>query len=175
MPPAASNLRTKDGKRLWFPVTVRDCTGTLSIYIQESAALALRGCADADQFETAFEAGKVWFPQMASVKIVRELKGSSAAKSVDQVDFRIAEAFPQNHAESPTEESARLLPLLNADMSSTGTVLPAALHMLRKSSHYTLAVQSNAQPIPESMRASFVGVTPAATTCLCTQVLALVE
>ena len=73
-PPAGSNLRSKNGKRLWFPVTVRDCTGALSMYIQESAALALSGFTDADQFETAFEAGNVWFPQIASAKIVRELK-----------------------------------------------------------------------------------------------------
>ena len=32
-PPVGSNIRTIDGKRLWFPVTVRDCTGILSLYI----------------------------------------------------------------------------------------------------------------------------------------------
>ena len=66
-PPAGTTVRTNDGERLWFPVTVRDCTGTLTLYIQESAALALSGCADADQFEAAFEAGGLWFPQSASV------------------------------------------------------------------------------------------------------------
>ena len=38
-PPAGTTIRTNDGKRLWFPVTVRDCTATLTVYIQESAAL----------------------------------------------------------------------------------------------------------------------------------------
>ena len=159
-PPPGSPIRTNDGKRLWFPVTVRDCTGTLTLYIQESTALALSGCADADQFEAAFEAGKVWFPQMASVKILRALKSSCAAQPaeqqnesgvhqpVDQVGVRSVEAAPQDLAESPTEESARLLPLLNSDNSSTDIVLPALLHVLRKSPHYTLAVESNVPAIP---------------------------
>ena len=38
-PPAGTSIRTNDGKRLWFPVTVRDCTGTLTLYIQKAAAL----------------------------------------------------------------------------------------------------------------------------------------
>ena len=58
-PPAGTSIRTNDGKRLWFPVTVRDCTGTLTLYIQEAAALSLSGCCDADQFEAAFEEGRV--------------------------------------------------------------------------------------------------------------------
>ena len=58
-PPTGSNIRTNDGKRLWFPVTVRDCSGTLTLCIQEAAALKLSGFSDADQFEAAFSAGKV--------------------------------------------------------------------------------------------------------------------
>ena len=52
-PAAGSNVRTNDGKRIWFPVTIRDCTGTLTLYIAESAALKLSGIHDADQFEAA--------------------------------------------------------------------------------------------------------------------------
>eukprot|EP00959_Pyramimonas_sp_CCMP1952_P426279 8928243-Pyramimonas_sp.AAC.1 len=54
--------------------------------------------------------------------------------------------------------------------------MPAALHMLRKSSHYTLAVESIVPDIPESLKASFVNV-PSATTIFrpCSQVLALAE
>ena len=187
-PPAGSNIRTNDGKRLWFPVTVRDCTGTLTLYIQEAAALKLSKFSDADEFEAAFIAGKLWFPQMASVKIIRRLKNSSAAQPVDQqspsraaqpadqVDVRIVDAAWQDLGESPTEASARLLPLLNTDNTSTDGVLPAALHMLRKSPHYTLAVESTVPDIPDSLSASFVDV-PKATTAFrpCTQVLALVE
>ena len=48
--------------------------------------------------------------------------------------------------------------------------------MLRKSPHYTLAVESTVPDIPDSLSASFVDV-PKATTAFrpCTQVLALVE
>ena len=114
-PSAGSNIRTGDGKRLWFPVTVRDCTGKLILYIQESAVLKLSGFADADQFETAFHAGKVWFPQMASVKIIRRLKSNSAAQPAsqkadsqveqhaDQVDVRIVDAAEQDLGNCPTE------------------------------------------------------------------------
>jgi hypothetical protein len=125
---------------------------------------------------------------MASVKIIRRLRTRSAAQPADQqfqdraeqppdqVDVRIVDAAWQNLAESPTEASARLLPLLNADNTTTDVVLPAALHMLRKSPHYTLAVESTVPAIPESLKASFVDV-PSATSVFrpCTQVLALVE
>ena len=183
-PPAGSNIRTSDGKRIWFPVTVRDCTGTLSLYIQEPAALKLSGFSDAEQFEAAFAAGKVWFPQMASVKIIRQLKTTAdaqegagrAAQPATQVDVRIVDAACQDLAESPTEASARLLPLLNADNTTSDVVMPAALHMLRKSPHYTLAVESTVPEIPDSLKASFVSV-PSATTIFrpCSQVLGLGE
>ena len=69
-----------------------------------------------------------------------------------------------------------MLRFLSADITSTDAVLPAVLHMLRKSSHYTLAVEATVPPIPESLSASFVG-RPSATTIFrpCSQVLALVE
>jgi hypothetical protein len=113
-PPTGTQLRTNDGKRLWFPVTVRDCTGKITLYIQEAAALKLSGFSDADQFEAAFLDGKVWFPQMASVKIVRTFKSkaaqlaagqslSGAEQPADHLDVRIVDAAEQNLCESPTE------------------------------------------------------------------------
>ena len=180
-PPASSTIRTNDRKRLWFPVTVRDCTGTITLYIQEQAALKLSGFDDADSFEAAFVAGKVWFPQMASVKIIRELKNATTAQQGAeqppvQVDVRIVDAACQNLAESPTEESARLLPLLNTENTTSDVVMPAALHMLRKSPHYTLAVENIVPDIPDSLKASFANVPPATAIFRpCSQVLALVE
>ena len=58
-PPPGASIRTNDGKRLWFPFSIRDSTGTLIIYIQEAAALELSGCTDAEQFEAAFQARKI--------------------------------------------------------------------------------------------------------------------
>ena len=95
---------------------------------------------------------------------------SSDHQLADQVDVRIVDAAWQDLAESPTEESARLLPLLNADNTSTDIALPTPLDMLRKSPHYTLAMGSVVPCIPESLQASFVDV-PSATTSFrpCTQ------
>ena len=83
-PTAGTSIRTKNGKRFCFPVTGRDCTFARTLYIQESGALALSGLADADQFGTAFEAGKVWLPKLASVRILRALISSSAAQPAEQ-------------------------------------------------------------------------------------------
>ena len=179
-PPAGSNIRTNDGKRLWFPVTVRDCTGTLTLFITETAALKLSGIEDADQFESAFVDGKMWFPQMASVKIIRQRKSASSG-IVDgqppvQVDIRIVDAASQELVNAPTQETVRLLSLLNNENTTADVVIPAALHMLRKSPLYTLAVETNLPDIPDSMRDSFVNVPTAKTVFRpCTQVLCLVE
>jgi len=60
-PPAGSNIRANCGKRLWFPVTVRDCTGVITAYMQESAALKLSGIDNAEQFDS-FRSGGVVVP-----------------------------------------------------------------------------------------------------------------
>lgn len=152
------------------------------MYIKEPAALKLSGFDDADHFEAVFLAGKVWFPQMASVKIIRQLMTASNAEQPAvaqppfQVDVHIVDAACQDVAESPIEASARLLRLLNTETTTSDVVMPAALHILRKSLHYTLAVESVVPDIPESVQASFANV-PSATTIFrsCSQVLAFVQ
>ena len=98
-PPAGSDIRTNDWKRLWFPVTVRDCTRKLTLYMQEAAPLKLSGIANAEPFESGHMESKLRFPQIASVKIIRRLK-CSAAQLADlperQLDVRIVDAAPQN-------------------------------------------------------------------------------
>ena len=122
-------------------------------------------CEDPSQGETG-----------SAAKPAEQREGSSAEQPVDQLDVRIVDAAWQDLAESPTEDSARLLSLLNTDNDSTDIVMPVALNMLCKSAHYTLAVEIVVPPIPKSLQASFVDV-PSATTSFrsCTQVLALVE
>ena len=99
---------TNDGKRLWFPVTVRDCTEKLTLYMQEAAAFKLSGIADAEQFEAAHIERKLLSPQIADVKIIRRLK-CSASQPADlperQLDVRIVDAAPQNCCVSRTEDS----------------------------------------------------------------------
>ena len=112
------------------------------------------------QFEAAYVEGKLWFTQVASVKIVRRLKGSApqpASAEERQLDVRIVDDTAQSLGESPTEHSARLLPLLNSDIISTDAVLPAALRMFCKSPHYTFAVESTVPPIPNSLKGCFLG------------------
>ena len=46
-PPQEQSIKTNDGSRLWFLVTVRDDSGTLSLYITEQAALTLANVIDA--------------------------------------------------------------------------------------------------------------------------------
>ena len=87
----------------------RDCTGILSLYISEAAILQLSGFSDPDLFEAAFMDGKVWFPQVASIQIIRRIKRSSAAypadqptqsradQPADQVDVHIVDAAGQDH------------------------------------------------------------------------------
>ena len=58
-PPAGSNIRTNDMKRVWFRVTVRDCTGKITLYMQEAGAFKLSGIADAEQFQAAYIEGKL--------------------------------------------------------------------------------------------------------------------
>ncbi|CAK0810015.1 unnamed protein product [Prorocentrum cordatum] len=147
---AGANIRTNDGKRLWFPVTVRDSAGTLALCIQEAAALKLSGFDDADDFEAACVAGKVRFSQMALVKIIRHLKTATAE-----------------------QDSAVQPPVQN---TTSDIAMPAALRMLRKSPHYTLAAESIVPDIPETLEASFANVAAAATIFRpCSQALALAE
>ena len=118
--------------------------------------------------------------QKAVTKIKQEQNIVCIPKLPSDVrDWKLAtytDAAWQNLAESRTEESARLLPLLNADNTSTDIVLPAALHMLRKSLHHTLSVESNVPDIPDSLQGSFVDMPSSATICRpCSQALALVE
>ena len=92
------------------------------------------------------------------------------------LDLRIVGAAAQDLWDPPTESSVRLLPLLSSEISSTDVVLPAALHMLRKSSHYTLAVESALPPIPETLKACFLDAPAAASVFRpCAQAVALVE
>ena len=122
------------------------------------------------------------------MKILRRVKSGSAAKPseqqdgisaeqpVDQLDGRIVDAAWQDLAESPTEDSARLLSLLNTDNDSTDIVMPVALNMISKSTHYTLAVDSTLPPVSGDLTASLVDVPEGSNIFRpCTQVLGLVE
>ena len=133
------HIRTADGKRLWFPVTVRDWAGILTLFMSEAAVLKLSGFSDPDVFEAAFMEGKV---------SIRRIKRSSAAQPADQqtqsstdqpadqVDVHIMDAAWQDRTESPAEASAGLEHFIE-------TVLHhrfAELHSLRCETHVSRTI-----------------------------------
>ena len=112
----------------------------------------------------------------SAAKPSEQQDGISAEQPVDQLDVRIVDAAWQDLAESPTEDSARLLSLLNTDNDSTDIVMPVALNMISKSTHYTLAVESTLPPVSGDLTASLVDVPEGSNIFRpCTQVLGLVE
>ena len=78
-------MKSKDGTRLWFPLTIRDISGPIVLYITEQAALKLVDVADANEFEQLRSENRLRFPVVASVKVCRKPAKPSAAQP-DQSD-----------------------------------------------------------------------------------------
>ena len=79
-PPRGTTLRTQDGSRLWFPVILRDFHGSTTMYITEAAALKCSKQTDAASFEEAYNEGRLCFPIVSSVKIMRKKSGGLHCK-----------------------------------------------------------------------------------------------
>ena len=79
-PSQAENLKNNDGTRLWFPLTIRDISGPIVLYITEQAALKLVDVADAQEFEQLRNENRLRFPVVASVKVWRKPAKASAAQ-----------------------------------------------------------------------------------------------
>ena len=148
-PSPGAQIHTNNGERIWFQTTVRDCSAQINVYIREKAAMSLSGANSPQEFEQAFQDNNLWFPQMASIKLVRKPPtpatpdNSWAAKpaSSQEVFCYIVEAEPQNLLEGPTLVSMKMIPLLNTQEDTTDAVLPVSLSMVQKSRHYGLTVQ----------------------------------
>ena len=103
-PPTDSSIKTKDGKRLFFITQIRDFTKQMSLPMTEQAALRLTQMPDAEAFEAAHTDGKLWFPPLCAVKVLRRpSKENSASQSDDdkQFDCIIVDATEQ-HTTEPT-------------------------------------------------------------------------
>jgi len=189
-PSQRQKARSNDGSRLWFPITLRDHSGTIVLYITEQAALKLANVVDAAEFEQLLSENQLRFPFWSSVKVWRRpskprdahpgLKGmcdsqpdsSQSQQEKDDFDCFIVDASEQNMTESPSLHSAMLLPLLTA---SADSVLPAKLEMIRKSDHYAMAVQYITQVMPpELSNKASEGVVGVPMLRPCTRVVALV-
>ena len=160
-PNTGDPVLSSDGKRLWFPVTCRGQTHYLTLYIAEKAALQLCGHENVASFLAAHEAGTLWFPVVCSLKIVRKRTnvkpGTAVASSAGQpaytheFDSYIVDAGEQDLAEPPTKQSLLLLDMMASKMDSADVFLPAALHMIHKSVHYSMVVHYTPQDLVEEL------------------------
>ena len=174
-PAPGTTLRNKDESRLWFPVTLRDFCGSFSMYMAESAALKLSKQPDADSFEAAHKEGRLCFPIVSSVKIIRKTTESTS------VNFLIVDGEEQRYDAAPTASTYELVKLLprespNGSVEQLADTFVAAMFAdIRSSTFYPLSVRYDQQPLPPTMEASVADVKKGKTVCNCTSILALVS
>ena len=165
-PTEGQTIRSNDGARLWLPLTVRDDSGLIVLYITEQAVLKLANVVDAAEFEQLHLEGRLRFPFFCSVKIWRKPSKPSAAQpgpsapgpaqsdpttvqqNSNDFDCFIVDAAEQDMKEGMSIHSNLLLTMLG---DSTDSVLPGMLEMIRKSEHYSLAVQYITQKVPPEL------------------------
>ena len=134
---------------LWLPLTCRDETGTVVLYITEKAVLSLTNAADATEFEQYHAEGRLRIPVFASIKIQR--RRSKAEQSDNNFDCYIVDAAEQDMQNTPSASSIQLFHMIS---HSEDCVLPATLAMIRRSEHYSLLVEYQAQAVPEELSQS---------------------
>ena len=152
-PSVEQNIKSNDGARLWFPLSMKDESGAIVLYITEQAALKLANVVDAAELEQLHSEGRLRFPFWASVKVWRRPSRSSAEQPgaighTDGFDCFIVDAAAQDLQEGFSACSTTLLPMMT---QSGDSVLPAALDMIHKSEHYTMAVQYITQTVPPEL------------------------
>ena len=144
---------------LWLPLQCCDDSGSVQLYITEKAILKLTKCLDAAEFEQLCAEGRLKLPFFSSIKMLRRPSKPSAVQpgSVDilrpqnnenNFDCYIVDAAEQDMQLLPSTISTKLLPMIS--FSPEG-VLPATLAMIRKSEHYSLAVEYVTQNVPEEL------------------------
>jgi len=151
-PAEGQSMRNQFGG-LWLPLTFRDDTGTAVLYITEKAAVKLANVVDAAEFEQLHAEGRLRLPFFASIKVQRRPSNLSNPNRTDDndefnFDCFIVDAAEQDMNEIPSVRSTQLLPMLS---HSVDNVLPAALAMIRRSDHYTMAVQYITQEVPPEL------------------------
>ena len=149
-PEKGAQLTTHDASRLWMRVKVEDETASFHLYMTEKAALTLAGVDDKGEFEAAHAQDNLYFPAMASVKILRKglafetpnEKATEASDSAAQPDPQcfIVEAMEQPLEDTPTKSSLILLKLLEHTKVNTDVCVPAAASIVQKEPHYGLSV-----------------------------------
>ena len=194
-PAPGQNIHTQDGKRIWFPTTFQDATMQHTLWITETAALQLADVSSAAEFQAAHVAGKLWFPLISSMKIIRKRNAAQRLASESQsgagqpetqetasqgtsgadYDAIIVEATEQDLKQSPTTASLLLLNMLASRIDTADVFLPAALHMIKKSDLYAMCVHYLPQKIPVELSEDLGEALPQSLTRACTQAFCLVE
>ena len=142
-----------------MPLTCCDDSGIVVLYITEKAILKLTKCVDAAEFDQLCAESRLKVPFFSSIKMLRKPSKPSAVQpgsvelvrpqnSENNFDCYIVDAAEQDMELIPSTISVKLLPMLS--FTSDG-VLPATLSMIRKSEHYSLAVQYVTQNVPEEL------------------------
>lgn len=154
-PGQGENLRSNDGTRLWMPLTLRDETGSVSLYITEAAVLKLTDLDTATEFDQCHAEGRLKFPFFCTVKIMRRPSPvkPDEPESRNNFDCFIVDAASQDMLQTPSARSTQLLSMLS---ESSDNILPARLDMLRKSDHYSLAVEYMTQEVPSKLTTAAV-------------------
>ena len=142
--------------QLWLELMCRDDTALIGLYITEKAVVKLTNVVDAAEFEQLHAESRLSLPFFSSIKVLRRPSKPSAAQPGSaetngphtEFDCYIVDAAEQDMNEIPSAVSMKLLPMLSHSVDS---VLPAMLSMIRKSEHYTMAVQYTTQRVPAEL------------------------
>ena len=144
------------------------------LYITEKAILKLTNCVDAAEFDQLYAEGRLRIPFFSSIKMLRRPSKPSAVQpggtdilrpqyNENNFDCYIVDAAEQNMTAMPSTISVKLLPMLS---TSPDGVLPATFDMIRKSEHYSLAVQYITQNVPAEFVKAASKATAGLTICL---------
>ena len=154
-PSIGQKIKNQFGQ-LWLELMCRDDTALIGLYITEKAVVKLTNVVDAAEFEQLHAESRLSLPFFSSIKVLRRPSKPSAAQpgsaetngTQPEFDCYIVDAAEQDMQEIPSAVSIKLLPMLS---HSADSVLPAMLSMIRKSEHYTMAVQYITQQVPAEL------------------------
>ena len=165
------------------------------LWITETAALQLANVSSPAEFQEAHKAGKLWFPVISSMKIIRKRNAAhlpasaqsisagqpdgqhNASQSISGADYDaiIVQAAEQDLTQTPTTASLLLLSMLASRIDTVDAFLPGALHMITKSELYSMCIHYAAQKLPEELSQDLAAASPQSLTRACAQTFCLVE
>ena len=145
-PAPGESLVTQVGERLWFQVQVPDMTGSVSLYMRESAALELADCKSKEEFVSKHASDGLVFPVLASIRVhVKNQKpqgGTDDAKEHVHLNAIVVEAADQDLNEMPNTTLLNMKPLLLNLSLSSDELRAAALADVQTQAHVGMMVDN---------------------------------